>query len=75
MATNLLSLLWFVGFVCILRVNAKLQLPGSDAEWEVWKKFYGKTYENKYVENYRKAIWQATLEVSVNTVVFIKFLF
>lgn len=65
MATNLLTFTLFVLFVCILQVCSELELPGSDAEWEVWKKFYGKTYENEYVENYRKAIWQATLEVSV----------
>ena len=61
--TSLLSVALFVCSACIS--HAKLELPGTDAEWAVWKKFYGKTYVNEYVENYRKAIWQANLEVSV----------
>jgi hypothetical protein len=65
MATSsFLSVVWFVCFVCISQTYGKLQLPGNDAEWEIWKKFHGKVYENEYVENYRKAIWQANLEVS-----------
>ena len=37
---------------------------GDEGQWEAWKRFYGKKYENKYEENYRKAIWMANLEVS-----------
>ena len=64
MAISLSSLMWLVLFVCISQIYCKVELPGNDAEWEVWKKFHDKTYENEYIENYRKAIWQANLEVS-----------
>ena len=64
MAITLLSVVLLVcGVVCIPLTNGELQLPGNDAEWEIWKKVHGKVYENAYVENYRKAIWQANLEV------------
>ena len=62
---SLSVLLLLCGIVTIFQAYQvdKLDLPGSDAEWETWKKFHGKTYENPYVETYRKAIWQANLEV------------
>ncbi|XP_046841762.1 procathepsin L-like [Xenia sp. Carnegie-2017] len=61
---SLSVLLLLCGIVTIFQAFQvdKLDLPGSDAEWETWKKFHGKTYENPYVETYRKAIWQANLE-------------
>ncbi len=64
MAISLSLFVWLAYFVCISQIHAKPELPGNDAEWEIWKKFHGKTYENEYVENYRKAIWQANLVVS-----------
>lgn len=63
MATSFLFAFCLVCFVCVSEIHGKLDLPGNDAEWEIWKKVHGKTYENEYVENYRKAIWQANLEV------------
>lgn len=44
-----------------------LELLGNDAEWQIWKEFHGKSYENEFVENYRKAIWIANLEVGTIT--------
>ena len=64
MAISSMSLIWLVLFVCISQIHGKLELPGNDAQWEVWKNIHNKNYENEYVENYRKAIWQANLEVN-----------
>lgn len=44
----------------------KPQQLGDEEQWEAWKIFYDKQYENSYEENYRKAIWRANLEKIVD---------
>lgn len=57
--------------ICAVAIASVCATPpkelGDDAQWNAWKSVYEKKYENEYVDNYRKWIWQANLKVSRNS--------
>ena len=61
---SILALVLFVAFVASAR-SASLSVFSENVQWEAWKGFHKKSYNDEYEESFRRAIWVYNLKVSV----------
>lgn len=62
---SILAFVLFVAFVASAQ-SASLSVFSENVQWEAWKGFHKKSYNDEYEESFRRAIWVYNLKVSVS---------